>query len=269
MNSIALAKKIRIESLKMVNRISGSHIGSALSMTDILAVLYTDILKFDPLNPNLESRDRLILSKGHACSSLYACLALKDFFSIEDLKSYGKDSSDLMNHVSHKVPGVEFSTGSLGHGLPFGVGKANSLKIKRNISQVHVIMGDGELSEGSNFEAMLFAAHHNLDNLNLIIDYNNLQSLTTVKETLNILPIKEKFISFGWEYYECDGHNHSKLKLTMNKSYNSRNGKPKIIVANTIKGKGVSYMENKVEWHYRSPDDSLLREAINEIENAK
>ena len=269
MNSHSLAKKIRIESLKMVNRISGSHIGSALSMTDILAVLYSDILKFDPLNPNLESRDRLILSKGHACSSLYACLALKDFFSIEDLKLYGKDSSALMNHVSHKVPGVEFSTGSLGHGLPFGLGKANSLKIKKNMSQVYIIMGDGELSEGSNFEAMLFAAHQNLDNLNLIIDSNNLQSLTTVTETLNISPIKDKFIAFGWDYFECDGHNHSDLKLTLNKTHNTRNGKPKIIVAKTIKGKGVSYMENKVEWHYKSPDETLLRKAINEIENAK
>ncbi len=269
MNSDLLAKKIRIESLKMVNRISGSHIGSALSMTDILAVLYSNILNIDPLNPNLRTRDRLILSKGHACSSLYACLAIKGFFNIEDLKSYGKDSSNLMNHVSHKVSGVEFSTGSLGHGLPFGLGKANSLKIKNNSSQVFIIIGDGELSEGSNFEAMLFAAHHNLDNLNLIIDYNNLQSLTTVKKTLNILPIKEKFISFGWEYYECNGHNHDELKSCLTNSYNSKNSKPKIIVANTIKGKGVSFMENKVEWHYKSPDKNFLEQAIKEIENAK
>ena len=130
-------------------------------------------------------------------------------------------------------------------------------------------MGDGELSEGSNFEAMLFAAHQNLDNLNLIIDSNNLQSLTTVTETLNISPIKDKFIAFGWDYFECDGHNHSDLKLTLNKTHNTRNGKPKIIVAKTIKGKGVSYMENKVEWHYKSPDETLLRKAINDIENAK
>jgi len=269
MKSNSLAKQIRIESLKMVNRISGSHIGSALSITDILAVLYTEILNIDPSNPDLITRDRLILSKGHACSSLYACLALKGFYNIEDLKTYGKDSSNLMNHVSHKVPGVEFSTGSLGHGLPFGLGKANSLKIQKNSSQVFIIIGDGELSEGSNFEAMLFAAHHDLDNLNLIIDYNNLQSLTTVGKTLNILPIKEKFTSFGWEYYECDGHNHNELKLCLTKSYNSKNGKPKVIVANTIKGKGVSYMENKVEWHYKSPDENLLRQAIKEIENAK
>ena len=224
MNSISLAKKIRIESLKMVNRISGSHIGSALSMTDILAVLYSDILKVDPSNPDLETRDRLILSKGHACSSLYACLALKGFFNIEDLKTYGKDSSDLMNHVSHKVSGVEFSTGSLGHGLPFGLGKANSLKIKKNISQVYVIMGDGELSEGSNFEAMLFAAHHNLDNLNLIIyeasdkDNNKLKIFFDKKsldlkgwETKDIYSNKVSFMVFDLEINKIIDDNFFKI----------------------------------------------------------
>ena len=159
MDSIELSKKIRIESLKMVHRINGSHIGSAFSMVDILSVLYSNILNFDHDAPELFDRDRFILSKGHACSSLYACLALKGFFSVEDLKKYGKNDSNLMNHVSHKVPGVEFSTGSLGHGLPFGVGKALALKTSNINSKVYVLIGDGELAEGSNFEAMLFLPH--------------------------------------------------------------------------------------------------------------
>lgn len=269
MKSIELSKKIKIESLKMVNRIGGSHIGSAFSIVDILSVLYSNILNYDNNNPGYDDRDRLILSKGHACSSLYACLALKGFFKTIELKKYGKNDSDLMNHVSHKVPGVEFSTGSLGHGLPFGLGKANSLKIKQNESKVVVIIGDGELAEGANFEAMLFASHHKLDNLILIIDSNNLQSLTTVTNTLNLLPYKEKFNSFGWDYNECDGHNHSELMLNFKNMWNNLNKKPKVLVANTIKGKGVSFMENKVSWHYKSPNDDQLKEAIKQIKNEK
>ena len=267
MNSLELAKKIRIESLKMVNRINGSHIGSAFSMVDILSVLYTDILCVDCKNPNLINRDRFILSKGHACSSLYACLGLKGFFSTSKLETYGKNDSNLMNHVSHKVPGVEFSTGSLGHGLPFGLGKALALKTNNINSNVYVLIGDGELAEGSNFESILIAAHHNLDNLVLIIDHNNLQSLTTVDNTLKLKPFKEKFESFGWNYMEVDGHNHNDLKQIF-KSLKKIKKQPSVIIANTIKGKGVSFMENKVEWHYKAPNDEELITAIKEVEDA-
>lgn len=268
MDSKKLSFKIRKKSLEMVHMSKGSHIGSALSYVDVLSVLYTSILNYDCDNITLETRDRFILSKGHACSSLYACLALKGFFDIKKLKDYGKNNDILMNHVSHKVPGVEFSTGSLGHGLPFGVGIAKGLKLKhKNPPRVYVLLGDGELAEGSNFEALLFGSHHKLDNLILIIDYNNLQSLTTVEKTLNILPLDEKFKAFGWNFFEVDGHDHSVIhEVLLNIPSND---KPTVIVANTIKGKGVSFMENKVEWHYKSPNDEEYIQALNEINNEK
>ena len=264
MNSIELAKLIRLNSIEMVYNSKGSHIGSALSYVDVLAVLYTDVLRHEPTDPLSETRDRFILSKGHACSSLYACLALKGFFDIIKLDNYGKNGEILMNHVSHKVPGVEFSSGSLGHGLPFGIGIAKALKLNhKNPPRVFVLLGDGELAEGSNFEALLFGSHHKLDNLILIIDYNNLQSLTTVEKTLNILPLDEKFKAFGWNFFEVDGHDHILIHEVLLSIPN--NDKPTVIVANTIKGKGVSFMENKVEWHYKSPNDEEYIQAINEI----
>ena len=265
LNSKSLSNKIKIESLKMVYRSGGSHIGSALSFVDIISVLYSDIMNFDPKNPGDPNRDKFILSKGHGCSSLYACLAIIGFFDLNKLKTYGKNGSTLMNHVSHKVPGVEFSTGSLGHGLPFSTGIAKALKIKKKVSNVYVLIGDGELAEGSNFEAMLFASHHCLDNLILIIDYNNLQSLTTVDKTLNIEPINSKFLAFGWDVFCVDGHNHQQIRIALENAKNANNSKPKVIIANTIKGFGVSFMENKVDWHYKSPNETELKEAFKEI----
>lgn len=252
----------------MVCRSKGSHIGSALSYVDILAVLYSEILKYNCYDPKAINRDRFILSKGHACSSLYACLSICGFFKLSELKTYGKDGSFLMNHVSHKVKGVEFSTGSLGHGLSYGLGIAKSLKINNNNSKVYVLLGDGELSEGSNFEAMLFAAHHKLDNLFLIIDYNNLQSLTTVSETLNIEPIKDKFDAFGWDSYVINGHDLHEISNVLKSSKNKLNNKPKVFIASTTKGKGVSFMSNKVEWHYKNPSFEEFKLALKEIIHA-
>lgn len=268
MTNKEFAKKIRVETLKMIYDSGSSHIGSAFSYIDILAVLYNKILKVDPKNTQDPIRDRFILSKGHACSSLYATLAIKGFFPINDLVSYGKNGSNLMNHVSHKVQGVEFSTGSLGHGLPFAVGKAKALKLKETKSKIFVLIGDGELAEGSNFEAMLFASHHKLDNLILIIDNNNLQSLTTVKETLNIYPIDKKFEAFGWDFSNVDGHDFNALHEVFGNFISNLNGKPKVIIAKTIKGKGISFMENSVDWHYKSPNKKQLEEGLNQIENA-
>lgn len=265
LDSKILANKIRIESLKMVYRSNGSHIGSSLSYVDILSVLYSNIMIFKPQKPEDPERDRFILSKGHGCTSIYACLAILGFFDLNKLKTYGKNGSSLMNHVSHKVLGVEFSTGSLGHGLPFATGKAKALKIKSIVSNVYVLIGDGELAEGSNFEAMLFASHHCLDNLILIIDYNNLQSLTTVNKTLNLEPINSKFIAFGWDVFCVDGHNHQQIRSALENAKNLKNLKPKVIIANTVKGFGVSFMENKVEWHYKSPNESELKKAFKEI----
>jgi len=262
------SKKIRLETLKMVYQSGSSHISSAFSYIDILAVLYNQILNININNPEDPIRDRFILSKGHACSSLYACLAIKGFFPIDKLSSYGQNNEILMNHVSHKVPGVEFSTGSLGHGLPFGVGIAKALKLKYiKPPKTFVLIGDGELAEGSNFEALLFGAHHKLDNLILILDYNNLQSLTTVEKTLNLKPLDEKFKAFGWNSFEIDGHDHSILNKTLTNI--PLNHKPSVIIARTIKGKGVSFMENKVKWHYKSPTKEEYIKALNEINYEK
>jgi transketolase len=254
-------------SLKMVFSSGASHIGSALSITDVLSVLYFDILNISRSDLNNPERDILILSKGHACVSVYAVLGLLDFFPICELETYGKNDSIFMNHISHKVPGVEFSTGSLGHGLPFATGKALASKISKRKNNIFVILGDGELDEGSNWEALLFAAHHNLDNLIAIVDYNNLQSLTTVMDTLNLEPLKDKFESFGCYVIVVSGHDHDNLKMAIRKAIDT-NGKPVVIIANTIKGKGISYMENKVKWHYSTPNKSEFEIAINEIENA-
>lgn len=266
-SSLQLAKEARKLSLKMVVNSRASHIGSALSIADILSVLYFDILKINKKELNDPERDIFILSKGHACVSVYAVLGLMDFFPLSELDSYGNNDSSFMNHISHKVPGVEFSTGSLGHGLPFATGKALGSKIRSSKNKVFVIVGDGELDEGSNWEALLFASHHKLDNLVVIVDYNNLQSLTTVEETLNLEPLTDKFESFGANVFQVDGHNHDELFDIIKKAIVFE-GKPTVIIAKTIKGKGVSYMENKVKWHYSTPSLDELQIAINEINNA-
>jgi transketolase len=267
-SSIAFAKEIRKYSLEMVVRSKASHIGSALSIADILAVLYYDVMTVYLNEVNNSYRDIFILSKGHACVSLYAALGLKGFFPLKDLETYGLNGSCFMNHISHKVPGVEFSTGSLGHGLPFGTGIALGKKIRKRDNRVFVLVGDGELDEGSNWEALLFASHQRLDNLVVIVDYNNLQSLTTVKDTLNLEPLANKFESFGCLVYSVDGHNHEMLRQIFHESKSNYSGKPTVIIAKTIKGKGVSYMENMVKWHYSTPNQDELMQAIYEIENA-
>lgn len=263
--STDLSRQIRREALKMVHRARASHIGSALSISDIVAVLYAEVLRLYPDAPAHPERDRFILSKGHACVAIYAALAARGFIAPKDLETYGADFSALMNHISHKVPGVEFSTGSLGHGLPFGTGKALAAKQRRESWRTFVLMSDGEWGEGSNWEACLFASHHKLENLVAIIDYNNLQSLTTVEKTLGLSPLAEKFRAFGWGVREVDGHNHSALsEVLMSTPFET--GKPSMVIAHTTKGKGVSFMENSVEWHYRSPNDDLLARALEELE---
>ena len=259
---IAFAKSIRIDSLKMVHRAKAAHIGSALSCADILAVLYDGFMKVKG-----DKRCRFILSKGHATVALYA--TLKHAGIDIDLDTYGQDGSDLMHHVSHKVPGVEFSTGSLGHGLPFGVGLALASKRKRENWPVRVLVSDGELQEGSNWEAIQFAAHHKLSNLTMIVDYNNLQSIKTVEETLDIGPLASKLNAFGWKVKVVDGHNHQQIFRALIQLYpTKRDEAPAALICKTIKGKGVSFMENKVEWHYKYPNDEQLAQAIAEVQGA-
>ena len=263
-----LARRIRIKALEMVTRAKASHIGSALSIADILACLYAGVLRYDRVNPLLKTRDRFILSKGHACVSLYAALAECGFFPVEDLLTYGDDHSDFMAHASHKIKGVEFSSGSLGHGLSFGVGKA--LSAKRNPQKkwrAFVLISDGELAEGSNWEAMMFASHHCLDNLVVILDYNKLQSLGTVDETLRVEPLVDKVRSFGWATCEVDGHCHVSLTSSLSNVPWQLN-KPSFLIAHTTKGKGVSFMENTVEWHYKSPSSDQLVQALEELRHS-
>jgi transketolase len=266
-NTKEFAKDIRKLTLKMVYEAKASHVGGALSMADILAVLYSKILKVDVNNSKMEDRDRFFLSKGHACTGLYATLALKGFFPQQLLNSYAQNGSDFISHVSHKIPGVELSTGSLGHALSVGCGVALAGKLKEKKYRVFILVSDGELDEGSNWEAILFSPQHKLDNLVLIVDFNKIQSLGTVKEVLDLDPLRQKFEAFNWETFEIDGHNHETIYNTI--SSLKSNGKPKVIIAHTIKGKGVAYMENKLLWHYKSPSEQEYKEAlvnINEME---
>jgi len=263
---INLAKSIRLNALKMINSGKSSHIGSVLSIADILAVLYGAILNVRPDNPKWNMRDRFILSKGHAGAGVYAVLADKGFFPKELLKTYYKNGSVLSGHVSHKdVPGVEFSTGSLGHGLGVASGMAYAAKINNQNHRIFVVMSDGECDEGSNWESILFAAHNNLSNLHVLVDYNKLQSIKSTEETLGLEPFVDKWKAFGWKVIEVDGHDHLAL---INALINYNTGKPLCIIAHTTKGKGISFMENSTLWHYRSPQDDEFNAALDELNNA-
>jgi transketolase len=261
MSTELLARQIRAHAVEMVAAARASHIGGALSMADLLAVLYGEILRVDPQRPQDPDRDRFILSKGHSCTALYATLALKGFFSAEELRQYGQDGSRLMAHVSHKVPGVEFSSGSLGHGLSLGCGKALAARRQKKNWRTFVMLSDGELDEGSNWEAILFAPQHRLDNLVAIVDYNKIQSLGTVKEVLDLDPLAEKLRAFRWAVREIDGHDHEAIRAAL-RTLPWEPGKPSCLIAHTIKGKGVNFMENRLLWHYRSPDAEQLRQAL-------
>ena len=257
-----LARKVRIHAVKMVNKGGSSHIGSVLSIVDILAVLYGRVMNYKNKEPKWVNRDRFILSKGHAGAGVYAVLAECGFFNIAELDKHYQDGSIFSGHVSHKgVPGVELSTGSLGHGLPVASGMALAAKIDKKSHKIFVVMSDGELDEGSNWEAFMFASHHELSNLTAIIDRNKLQSMKTTEETLSLEPLRDKLIAFGWNVIEVDGHNHNELFSALD----SDTKKPKVIIANTIKGKGVSFMENEIAWHYRTPSGELFDQAMKDL----
>jgi len=263
--STQLAKKIRIHAVNMTHYGKSSHIASILSIVDIVSVLYESILNVDPKKPKKLNRDRFILSKGHAGAAIYAALAEKGFFKVSELKKHCSNGSNLSGHVSHKnIPGVEFSTGSLGHGLSVSCGIAYSAKINKSKFRVFALLSDGECDEGSNWEAILFAAHHKLNNLVAIIDYNKLQSIESTHDTLNLEPFAEKWIAFGWQVIEVDGHNHDEIFKALKK--NNKIDSPLCIIAHTTKGKGVSFMENNNLWHYRSPQNAEYRNAIKELE---
>jgi transketolase len=261
--SLAIVRSAKKKCLQLVYEANASHIGGAFSVADILTVLYTDVLNYDTTNPSWCDRDRLFYSKGHACTILYALLHECGYFSIEMLQSFSKDGSIFTSHVNHKVPGVELSTGSLGHALNVACGVALAAKLRNKKWNVFAVLSDGELDEGSNWEAILFAPQHKLNNLNLIIDYNKIQSLGPVKDVLNLEPLKEKFLNFGWNAIEIDGHNHAAIK----QACLIKSEKPKVIIAHTVKGKGIPFMENKLEWHYKSPSKEQLAMALQILED--
>ncbi len=265
MNTVDLAKRIRLHVLHMTSRGGSSHIASAFSIADLLAVLYGRILRCDPNKPRLASRDRFILSKGHAGAAVYAALAEVGFFPTSKLSEHYQDGSELSGHVSHKgIPGVELSTGSLGHGLSVGVGMAYGAKLERKTHRVFVVLSEGDCDEGSNWEAMLFAGHHKLDNLVAIVDYNKIQSLTSTSETLDLEPFAAKWESFGWAVREVDGHDHDAICETL-EGLPFTPGKPSVLIAHTVKGKGVSFMENNVLWHYRTARGEEFDAALKEL----
>jgi len=266
MESVELAKRLRRHVINMTNRGKSSHVGSSLSIADVIAVLYADTLNVDPTAPDHPNRDRFILSKGHAGACVYAALAERGFFSTDVLETHCQDGSKLSGHVSHKgIPGVEFSTGSLGHGLPVATGMAYAAKLAGAKHRVVVVMSDGECDEGSNWEAILFAAHHELSNLTAIVDYNKIQSLASVSETLELEPFPDKWASFGWDVREANGHDHNDLRRAIGTPHGKR---PSVVIAHTVKGKGVSFMEDTVLWHYRTPQGDEFDAAIKELEDS-
>lgn len=266
--STELAKQIRLDVLNMTSKGGGSHIASCLSIADIIAVLYSGVINISPDNFEDPNRDIFILSKGHAGATIYSALARTGFFSPEKLDLHYADGSDLSGHVSHKgIPGVELSTGSLGHGMSVAIGFALAAKLDGNSRRVFTVLSDGECDEGSNWEAAMFAPHHKLDNLTIIIDYNKIQSLDSTTNTLNLEPFNEKWSAFGWNVIEVDGHDHQEIKSNLSTSAIKKD-KPTCIIAHTTKGKGVSFMENSVLWHYRVPRGEEFEAALKELKGS-
>jgi transketolase len=261
-----LARRIRKHSVRMTGTANASHIGSALSAADLLAVLYGRVLRFDPQRPDWAERDRCILSKGHGCAALYAVLAECGFFPIRWLDDFYQDGSPLAGHATHKgVPGVEVSTGSLGHGLSLGLGMAIAAKRSAMPQRVFCVLSDGECDEGSTWEAALFAPQHQLDNLVAIVDYNKIQSFGAVKEVIDLDPLAAKWRTFGWAVREVDGHDIPAVEEALT-AVPYEPGRPSCIVAHTVKGKGVSFMENQLLWHYRAPLGATMAQALAELD---
>ncbi len=251
--------------LKLIHHAKTGHTGGALSSTDIMVSLYYKIMNIDPKNPNMEDRDRFILSKGHSVEPLWTILADLGFYPEEDLWTFSSFGSKLIGHPNNKMPGVEMNTGSLGHGLSVGSGLALAAKKMNKSYRTFVLMGDGEQAEGSVWEAAMFAAHYKLDNLVAIIDRNRLQISGSTEEVMALDPLDEKWEAFGWEVVQVDGNNLDQLVSALDSSQ-VVTGKPKLILANTTKGKGVSFIENQADWHHHVPTDDQLAQAQEELD---
>lgn len=263
-----IANRIRISSLQMVHRAKLGHPGGDLSASDILATLYFGVLRVNPERPDDPQRDRFILSKGHCSAALYSTLAEAGFFPHSDLTSYCQPLSRFNGHPDrNKVPGVEANTGPLGHGLPIAVGTALAAKMDRAAWRTFVLTGDGELQEGSNWEAAMAASQYRLDNLTVIVDRNRIQQGDRTENTIRLEPLARKWESFGWSVREVDGHDHEALLRCLSSTPFS-SGSPSCLIANTTKGRGVSFIEDRPEWHHRVPTDDELRRAVAELEGA-
>lgn len=263
------ARQIRRDITLMMNRAQVAHTGSALSPVEILAALYFHAMKLDPKRPNWPDRDRFILSKGHAATVLYASLANRGFFPRIKLESFAQKNSRLTCHPSiQNVPGVEATTGSLGHGLAVGIGIALAGRKDKKKYKTYVLLSDGECDEGTNWEGILFAGHHKLDNLMVIVDYNKIQSFGRTAEVLNLDPLADKFKAFNWWVKEINGNNLKEVVGAIDEAKKIKN-KPQCIVAHTIKGKGLSFAEDKLGWHYWNITDELLTQSLKELEDPR
>ena len=260
-----ISNKIRLGALECVFNANSGHPGGSLSIADILAYLYFYKMNVDPQNPDKKDRDRLVLSKGHTAPALYSALALKGFFSTDLLPTFRKEGSILQGHPDmKKVPGVDISTGSLGLGISAACGMALSAKTSGSENRVYAILGDGELEEGQVWEAAMFAGHYKLDNLIAFVDFNGLQIDGKVTEVMNPTPIDEKFRAFGWNAVVIDGHDLDAIDEAVEAAIKLK-GQPSVIVCKTIKGKGVSFMEDKAEWHGSAPNKEQYELAVSEI----
>ena len=260
-----ISRNVRRDIIEQVYKAKSGHPGSSLSCVEILAVLYFNQMNINPKEPKMEERDRLILSKGHASPALYSILAQKGYFPKEELKDFRKLGSRLQGHPDlKKLPGVDMSSGSLGQGLSVACGMALASKLKKQKNKIYCIVGDGELEEGQIWEATMTASHYKLDNLCVIVDNNNLQIDGKIENVMNPKPIDKKFESFGFEVLEVDGHNIEKL-IKIFEYAKQIQVKPTVIIAKTIKGKGVSFMENKAEWHGKAPNDEEYKNAVNQL----
>jgi transketolase len=265
---LIFASEIRKDIIKMIGKAGSGHPGGSLSMTDILAVLFKEVMKHDPKNPSLKDRDRFILSKGHAAPGLYAVLARSGYMDTECLETFRECGSELQGHPDcRKCNGVEISTGSLGQGLSVAGGIALGLRINKINSRLFVMLGDGEIQEGQVWEAAMAIGHYKLNNVTAIVDNNNLQIDGTVEEVMNVYPIDKKFEDFGWDAININGHDIDQIESAFKKA--ATNKKPTVIVAKTIKGKGVSFMENKVEFHHAANmTKEKIAEALKSIDNS-
>jgi transketolase len=261
------ANDIRVNSLKMIHAANSGHPGGSLSIADILSVLYFGgQLKYDPKNPELKDRDILVVSKGHSSPAVYSALGLAGFYPIEDTMSFRQLGSQFQGHIDRmRVPGVEMSTGSLGHGLSNSLGIALAAKLDNNSKTIFTILSDGELQEGSNWEAIMAAAHFKMNNLIAILDRNRIQLDGWTETTMGLDPIREKLEAFNWDVQEINGHDVNAINDAINKAKSSSSGKPQFIIAATVKGKGVSFMEDQVAWHGVAPSAEDLEKALKEL----